>query len=592
MNMASEKSFEVRFDYNPDYVAKVKTIPGAQFEKDKYRWVIPLYSFKAFCTAFTGVQAYGANVIRAAFLGRDANVTAKITKEEAEQFIPDNFIGVLRDYQRIGVLAILKNKNMLLADGVGVGKTFQGIAAICHAPNWIRILVCCPVNLCTQWANVMNAVAPGIKTIIPATVDDIPIPSSIKEKTVIFFNYEKLLAGKEKDAKYGAFFLRLASIEWDVLFGDEIQRIKNWRAKRTRLLKLIKAKRRYGFTGTPIENKLEDLYSIINFIDPGFFGSWQHFEAEFIQRDHFGGISSYKNLPKIKAMLPGIMLRRRKQDVLKSMPPIVVKNYYIERNAGEKRLQAVIDEQMELEALNYRKQMAIAARGEKSEANTSHMNLLAWLTMSRLLCDSAALLEISESNIAIEHLNSLAAGISSSKLKELEEVVPEMVSDDEKVVVFTTFKEMGAIIENRFNELGYNPAFYHGELSSKKKDEQKMKFITDKSCKMIIGTEAMSEGVDGLQEVSSQMVAYDLWWNPARFEQKVGRLHRSGQDSSVTVINLLVKDSIDEKIYKLLVKKQALADSALGDPKSTLGGGTLIERKSEEDELLQEMGLI
>ena len=592
-------SFEVRFTYNPDFVSKLKKIPSARFDKPRSRWIIPLNNFEIFCDQFKGTSGVcGINAVTQAYLKLKKSVVSSISKKEAGLFKPDGFVGTLYDYQQVGTLAMLKNPRMLLADAPGVGKTCQAIALLSHDKTWTRSMVIAPASLILQWERELERFAPHIKTLLPNSSKDLPDLDVQTEPLVVIFNYEKLLIerevigidenGKKKYEKYGAFFKVLASTNWDILIADEIQRVKNWKAKRTRLMKLFKSRRRYGLTGTPIENKLEDLYSIVSFLDPGFFGSWYDFDTRYIKREgQWKTIVGYNKLDEIRAMMPRIMLRRLKEEVMPSLPLLTLQNYYIEPNPRERALFEIIHEQMEADAAEFRQQLTFRAKGEENDVQSARSNLLAWITMSRQLCDSPELLTISDSKIAIEYLRKPAVGAESSKLKEAIRVVNDLVEAEEKVLIFTCFERMGRILNDRFKSLEMNPAFFRGGLTAKKRDAEVQKFVEDASCKVIVATDAMKEGVDGLQKVASYEIAYDLHWNPSVFDQKTGRLHRNKQTEKVTVSSLLIKDSIDEKIYHLLQEKRAISNQVLGDDSRLTDA--MVKRR-DNNELLKALG--
>jgi hypothetical protein len=325
----------------------------------------------------------------------------------------------------------------------------------------------------------------------------------------------------------------------DVVVLDEAQRIKNWHTKTARQVKLLRSPYAFVLTGTPIENRIDELYSIIQYLDPELVGPLFRFNREFYDLDHRGRPTDYKNLAELRRRLAPVMLRRRKSDVESELPGRTVKNYFVQM-AEEQRLRYG----------NYSTLaaglMAMAKRRPLTQAEFDR--LMQYMACMRMICDTPAILD--------------ATCRISPKLEELEGILGDLLEEPgRKIIVFSEWERMLALVRELAAEMGMETAWHTGSVPQQRRRAEIIRFKEDPACRLFLSTDSGSVGLN--LQVASAVVNVDLPWNPAKLEQRIARAWRKNQTRSVTVVNLVCEDSIEHQILHLLGQKQALADGVL-----------------------------
>jgi hypothetical protein len=459
----------------------------------------------------------------------------------------------LLPYQREGMLHLVFGERTLLADEMGLGKTVQAIAAceiLARRKGIERVLVVCPASLKAEWeeqiARFTDRPARSVFGARPARL------AAYREP--VFFtivNYEQVL-GDAADIN--------DILHPDVVVLDEAQRIKNWQIKTARRVKSLRSPYAFVLTGTPVENRIDELYSIVQYLDPELIGPLFRFNRDFYQLDERGRPVDYKNLSELRRRLQPVMLRRRKSDVESELPRRTVKTYFV----------PMVEEQR-LRYEDYRapaaRLLAQAQRRPLTPKEFERLQML--LACMRMICDTPAILD--------------PTCRVSPKLEELERILSDLLEEPErKIIVFSEWEGMLEMVRELAAELGVEVAWHTGSVPQQRRRAEIVRFKQDSACRLFLSTDSGSVGLN--LQVASAVVNVDLPWNPAKLEQRIARAWRKNQTRSVTVVNLVCEDSIEHQILHLLGHKQALADGVLdgqgdlGSLKMPSGRAAMIER--------------
>ena len=347
-----------------------------------------------------------------------------------------------------------------------------------------------------------------------------------------------------------------AILAWEpeVVVLDEAQRIKNWKTRRAQSVKRLDSKYAIVLTGTPLENRLEELHSIVEFVDRFRLGPTFRFLAEHQHVDESGRTIGYKNLDGIGRTLAPVLIRRTKKQVLQQLPERLDKNYFV----------PMTDEQME----HHEENRVIVARivhkwrrfGFLSEAD--QRRLMIALQNMRMSCNSTYLLD--------------RATDYGCKADELLSVLKESFERPaDKAVVFSQWLRTHELLLNRLESAGMGYALFHGQIASKNRRDLIARFKQDPECRVFLSTDAGGVGLN-LQNATT-VVNMDLPWNPAILDQRIGRVHRLGQHRPVRVVNFIAQGTIEHGILSLLAFKQSMFAGVLdgGQSEVFLGGSRL-----------------
>jgi superfamily II DNA or RNA helicase len=455
----------------------------------------------------------------------------------------------LLPYQREGMLHLAFGERALLADEMGLGKTVQAIAAcelLARRKNIGRVLVVCPASIKAEWEEQIARFTDRPTRVVfgsrPQRLLAYREPSFF---TIV--NYEQVLG----DAQDMNEILRP-----DIVVLDEAQRIKNWQTKTARRVKSLRSPYAFVLTGTPLENRIDELYSIVQYLDPELVGPLFRFNRDFYELDERGRPVDYKNLGELRRRVQPVMLRRRKADVESELPGRTVKTYFV----------PMVEEQR----LRYEDYRLPAARlineAQRRPLTPAEFDRLMQLfACMRMICDTPAILD---STCRI-----------SPKLEELEGILGDLLQEpDRKIIVFSEWE----LVRELAAEMGIEAAWHTGSVPQQRRRAEIVRFKQDPTCRLFLSTDSGSVGLN--LQVASAVVNVDLPWNPAKLEQRIARAWRKNQTRSVTVVHLVCEDSIEHQILHLLGHKQALADGVLdgqgdlGALKMPSGRAAMIER--------------
>lgn len=508
-----------------------------------------------------------------------------------------SFQGSLYGFQEEAVKKMLDRECLLVAYEMGLGKTVITIATIEHLLDAGEVatgLVVVPSSLKYQWKRQIDVFTEDATVLV---VDGDKATRERQYSSAITDEYDYVICNYEQVVNDWAF---VSKIPYDYVVVDEATAIKSFRAKRTRRIKKLSCRYRYALSGQPIENRPEEIYSIMQWVDPDLLGRFDTFDRTFIVRNAYGAPKYYKNLPTLHRKLQESMVRKTRQDPevrdqLPKVGEVVVPVPFDEAGAklynlvAQELLADIADFGQSYGSFDVLKHYGVAGGFDADEMAARGM-IMSKLTTLRMLCDSVALIQESArkgtSQYAVELQDrGLLKTLPSPKLTETMELLQGILDENprNKVVVFSFFKGSLTHVQDRLGQ-GLSVQF-HGEMNAKQKDTAKTKFQTDRACRAFLSSDAGGYGVD-LPE-ANYLINYNLPWSAGKLDQRNARIVRlSSTWESVTLLNLVMKGSIEERMYDMLVQKRAVA-SAVVDGKGISKKGTLALDLKSLTEFLQ-----
>lgn len=433
----------------------------------------------------------------------------------------------LYPYQREGVIGIIRAGRVLLADDMGLGKTIQAIAAVeifARYFNVHRVLIVCPTSLKYQWKNEIRKFTGRDSGIVEGPIH--------KRKSLYAQNdFYKIIS-------YGVVRSDIDMIkEWeaDLVIVDEAQRIKNWKTQTAKFVKRIHSDYVIVMTGTPLENRIEELHSIVEYIDTYKLGPLFRFLDNHQVLDGNGKLTGYKNLRTINKTLSDILIRRTKKEIISQLPGRVDKNFFVEMTP-----QQMTDHNSYYDIVTRLVSKWIRF-GFLSEEE--RQNLLTCLNCMRMVSDSTYILN-QETNFG-------------TKIDEIKELIKEITENQEnKIVIFSQWKRMFELLIRELDKLGMQYVYLSGDIPAHQRKIIIDRFKSDHQLKIFLSTDAGGVGIN-LQR-ANMLINIDLPWNPAVLEQRIGRIYRLGQNKHINVFNFISAGSIEHRILHLLDFKRSV----------------------------------
>jgi len=436
-------------------------------------------------------------------------------------------------YQREGVAHLIQAGRALLSDDMGLGKTVQAIGAcevLCARGEAGRVLIVTPASLKDQWAREIHRYSGHQAVVVGGSQEQrrAALRSDARYKIV---NYELTWRNLED----------LQALNADILVLDEAQRAKNFRTRTSATLRSIPSRFLFVLTGTPIENRLDDLYALLQIVDPGLLAPLWRFNLRFHQQTSTGRIVGYKNLSELRALVSTKVLRRRKEEVLPQLPPVTYQTRYTKLTAEQER-----------QELDFRQAAArLAAMAEHRPLSKQERDrLLSALLKARQACNAAELCDPKTPHPG------------SPKLDEFEQFVDEIASQGtHKILVFSEWVEMLRLAAERLDRLGIGYRMLHGSIPTERRPALIRDFQEKTEAQVLLSSDAGGVGLN--LQVATYIVHLDLPWNPARLDQRTGRAHRLGQTRGVTVTYLCSESGIERGIESTLGLKRSVRSAAL-----------------------------
>lgn len=498
---------------------------------------------------------YIDNCLRESKIDAERNLVFKqlvqnITEPQDMDFeIPKDINAKLRNYQKTGFKWLktlaMYNFGGILADDMGLGKTIQTLAFIVSEKERVKgpSLVIAPTSVVYNWQDEAKKFAPGMKVVV--------VSGTPNEREA------QLEEGKEADLIVTSYALIRRDIELykNIRFGycflDEAQNIKNYNTQNAKAVKSIQARGRFALTGTPIENSLSELWSIFDFILPGYLLSQKKFSLKY--ETPIVKNQDKQTLNKLQKQIAPFIMRRIKKDVLPELPDKIENRVLTELTPDQKKIYLGYLQKAKKEIAE-----ALATTGFER----SQIKILAALTRLRqICCHPGTFLENYKGD--------------SGKLQYLKEYVSDAIKGGHRILLFSQFVSMLGIIREIFNQEKIQYFYLDGSTKSEDRINMVRDFNTGKRDAFLISLKA---GGTGLNLTGADMVIhYDPWWNPAVEDQATDRAYRIGQKNSVQVINLLTKGTIEEKIFELQQRKKLMINSVITP------GETMLSKMTEEE---------
>ncbi len=468
------------------------------------------------------------------FQKRIARIVADIRRDPAHHPLRKTLLNAeLLPYQLDGIAFAVGAGRAVLADDMGLGKTIQGIGVAellsRHVPVE-KVLVICPASLKSQWRIEIKRFSHRSCRLVLGSAEQ----RALQYDSDDFFcvcNYEQVLRD----------YLSIERVRWDLIILDEAQRIKNWETQTSQMVKALKSPYALVLSGTPLENRIDELFSVVEFIDDRRLGPAFRFFNHHKIVDEKGKVLGYKNLDHLRKKLKPLMLRRTRQNVMADLPP---------RTTDILRIPPT-EEQHSMNIGYARIVQTIINKKYLTEMDL--LRLQKALLMCRMCADSTFLVDKQPPGY-------------SSKLAELDQLLNQLLAEKErKIVLFSEWTTMLNLIESLLEKQNAGFVRLDGSVPQKKRQGLMHQFQNDPACQLFITTNAGSTGLN--LQAADTVINVDLPWNPAVLEQRISRVHRMGQNRPVQVYLLVTKDTLEENLLVTLSAKHELSLAVL-DPES------------------------
>lgn len=435
----------------------------------------------------------------------------------------------LLPYQMDGIAFAIGAGRAILADDMGLGKTIQGIGVaelLAREAGISKVLVICPASVKSQWRSEVHRFSDRDCQLVLGSAQE-RIRQYNNGCFFTFCNYEQVLRD----------ILAIERVKWDLIVLDEAQRIKNWETKTTRVIKGLRSPFALVLSGTPLENRLDDLFSVTEFIDDQRLGPAFRFFNRHRVVDERGKVLGYKNLDELRRNLRPILLRRTRASVMQDLPPRTTEILRI----------TPTKEQADLHTEHKRTVSRIVRKRYITEMDL--LRLQKALLMCRMAADSTFLVDKWEPGY-------------SSKLQTLDDLLGNLFQEeDRKAILFSEWTTMLNLIEPLIEKRGIEYVRLDGSVPQKKRQQLVHTFQKAPDCRLFITTNAGSTGLN--LQAANTVINVDLPWNPAVLEQRISRAHRMGQKNPVQVFVLVTEQTIEESLLTTLSAKHELALAAL-----------------------------
>ncbi|MGN0236639.1 MAG: DEAD/DEAH box helicase [Lepagella sp.] len=471
---------------------------------------------------------------------RDSRARIALVRSLSDADLDRVLNATLFPYQKEGVRFAVEKGRAIIADEMGLGKTIQAIASaeVLRRHGFAEsIIVACPTSLKYQWKREIERFAHAEVSVIEGD-----------------FGKRKTLYRSDAPYKIVSYHVlknditKEEGLETDIFILDEVQRLKNWDTKIAISARLVKSRYAIALSGTPLENKIEELYSVMELVDQYCLAPYYEFRQRYILQDESGKVVGYRNLNEVGERIAGRLIRRRKADVAIQLPS----------RQDKILLVPMTPQQMEAHE-DYKSTVAqLIAKWQRNHflSETDRHRLLISLNKMRMVCDSTYILD-EESRHDV-------------KVEETINIISEFLDGDPvgKVVVFSQWERMTRLIAAELDKREIPYSNLHGGVSSIKRGEMVANFQDDPNQRVFLSTDAGSTGLN-LQS-ASLIINIDLPWNPAVLEQRIGRIYRYGQTRNIQVINLVAAKTIEEGMIAKLRFKQNMFEGVLDGGEDTI----------------------
>lgn len=469
-------------------------------------------------------------------------------KRKREQFLAEPQADVLIDsllkvplfpYQKEGIRFAYRAGKAIIADEMGLGKTIQaiGTAELMRKQGLVSTaLILCPTSLKYQWKKEIERFTDAQAIVVEG--------NHLKRKEL--YKAEPFY----KIVSYNSISNDIAilhELRTDFLIMDEVQRLKNWNTKISKAARHIKAEYAVVLSGTPLENKLEELYSVVQFVDQYCLGPYYKFVADTVIKSDTGKVLGYKGLNTVGEQLKEILIRRRKKDVSLQLPQRMDKVLFVPMTEQQQGMHDEFQNSVAQLVYKWNRQRFLSEKDRK--------RLLLLLSQMRMVCDSTYILD--------------QKSRYDTKIDETMNILNQVFENgDEKVVIFSQWERMARLVAAELDKLGIRYEYLYGGVPSEKRKDLMENFTTLPESRVFISTDAGSTGLN--LQVASILINLDLPWNPAILEQRVARIYRIGQQRNIQIINLVAPSSIEERMLSTLNFKSSLFEGILDNGEDSI----------------------
>lgn len=509
---------------------------------------------------------------------REQKFRSQLISKYTDKRLDDLLTVSLYPYQKEGIRFAFEKGRSIIADEMGLGKTIQaiGTAELLRKEGLAeQILIVCPTSLKYQWQREIERFAKNQERSLDHPLTLVIEGDPIKRKEQYASNVPYKIVSyncMSNDVKMWG------SLETEVLIMDEVQRLKNWKTQISMAARKVHSDYAVILSGTPLENRLEELYSVMEFADNYCLGPYWQFKDNCIVVDEGGKVIGYKNLNQVGETARQRLIRRTKKQVALQMPKRQDQNLFVPMTKEQRSLHDAYKEEVAKLVLKWRHMHFLLEKDRQ--------RLLQFLSMMRMACDSTYILDQKTRY--------------DTKVAEVVNILQSIFDNgDEKVVIFSQWERMTRLIAYELDKMGVGYEYLHGGVPSAKRRDLIVNFTDDPNSRVFLSTDAGSTGLN--LQAGSVMINLDLPWNPAVLEQRIARIYRLGQERNVQVINLVAKDTIEEQMLDKLRFKTAMFEGVLDNGEDTIFLGNeskftammdtlsdVIEEKAKEQTVMEQ----
>ncbi|MES9681697.1 DEAD/DEAH box helicase [Gottfriedia acidiceleris] len=538
------------------YTDFMRSLPGAYYIEQEYKWMVHKRHVDLFAARYEDMTAW--------------HTTIEAIKGIQEVLLPEfpmlddfsDFKLEPYEFQQQGISFLTHVESGIIGDDMGLGKTVQTMGAahmLWKQGKVKKILVICPSSLKYQWSSEIEKFLGHTNIVIDG--------KNTKEKKNAFLKFINgdYLFGIVNYELVRSMSDMMKEFTYDVIIADEAHRLKNRSSITYKAVTSLPSRYRFASTGTPLQNNVEELYALFEWVRPGLLGKVTEFRKKYIvYTSKFGRKYvpyGHKRLGELRRMISPYMLRRLKRDVAKDLPPMIFHRRDVDMNNAQATLYNKIQEDF-LTLLEELSSQQVNGQFDQEgnwveEKRKKEDQVLGYLYMMVASSDHPALLQMGQSGMSKHYQELIPKEAKSPKLDELVDICKDRIEAGvHKIVIFTQFAKMQTIIEKELSKLG-RVAILNGSMSSAQRQEQLETFRTNPEYKFFVLTDAGNYGLN--IQFANTLINYDCPWNPAVFEQRAGRVHRIGSTHNVVdIISLVTMGTIDEKIQDTLEEKRKL----------------------------------
>ena len=463
---------------------------------------------------------------------RDQKTRTSVIQSISDQELDTLLKVSLYAYQKEGIRFAYRAGKSIIADEMGLGKTIQaiGTAELMKKNKLIgSVLIVCPTSLKYQWKKEIEKFTDSTAIVIEGNHFQ-------RKKMYEASEFYKIVSynSMSNDVKI------LRSLHTDFLIMDEVQRLKNWKTQISQSARHIDADYAVVLSGTPLENKLEELYSVMQFVDQYCLGPYYQFMDQAVITNETGKVIAYKNLNEVGKRLESVLIRRRKRDVALQLPERQDKILFVPLTTEQRDMHDEYQAQVSQLVLKWNRNRFLSEKDRK--------RLLLFLSEMRMVCDSTYILD--------------QKSRYDTKVEETMNILRNVFDNgDEKVVIFSQWERMTRLIAAELDKIGVQYEYLHGGVPSENRKDLMLNFTENPASRVFISTDAGSTGLN--LQVASILINIDLPWNPAVLEQRIARIYRLGQQRNIQVINMVASQTIEERMLSTLNFKSSLFEGIL-----------------------------